>query len=175
MAHEHDRPVGHHGLDDLQQVAAELLDRGVLAVGPARAAVRALVEVDAAHEAAVGRALEVPAVELEAEAVHEDQRHRRGVGVGPVELVDLDVQGHAVVGDHGDRGRVQRPQGHVASGGRVDAPLLAHHAHGGAGRGDAEGTTDGSDDPAAGAHAGASPSVLAVPPVLAGSTASVST
>ena len=39
VADEHDRPVGHGLVDDAQQVAAELLDGGVLLVGAARATV----------------------------------------------------------------------------------------------------------------------------------------
>ena len=82
-------------LDDAAQVVAELVDGAVLLVGAGRAAVAALVVEDGAHLAAVGGALEVPAVEVQRVAVHEDHGqvvvgggHAAEVG----RLVDLDVQ-----------------------------------------------------------------------------------
>ena len=80
---------------------AELLDVGVLLGRPAGAAVGALVVVDRADQAAVGRALEVPRVQVERVAVHEHdgqlgvptaRAHPLAAGHRGVELVDLDVQ-----------------------------------------------------------------------------------
>ena len=63
------------GLDDAGEVVAELVDRGVLPVGPVRPAVRALVVERHPALAAERLALEVPAVEVERIAVREDQGH----------------------------------------------------------------------------------------------------
>ena len=65
VAHDHAAP-GDRVLDDAAQVVAELVDRAVVLVGACRAAVAALVVEHGADLAAVGRALEVPAVEVEA-------------------------------------------------------------------------------------------------------------
>ena len=78
-----------------------------------RAAVRALVVEHHPVLAAERLALEVPAVEVEGVAVHEDQRHvvarlaaTRGLRVGVRRhLVDLGVQHHAVVAGDLDRRR----------------------------------------------------------------------
>ena len=73
---EDDRPLRDDVLEDRLEVAAELVDRGVVLGRAAGAAVRALVVVDRADQPAVGRALEVPAVEVERVAVAEDDRER---------------------------------------------------------------------------------------------------
>ena len=72
-----DRPLRRDRVEDRQQVVAELLDGRVVVARAARPAVRALVVEDGAHQAAVGRALEVPAVQVQREAVHEHHRERR--------------------------------------------------------------------------------------------------
>ena len=69
-------PSGTTASRTVQQVAAELVDGGVALGRAAGAAVRALVVVDRADQAAVGRALEVPAVEVERVAVAEDDGQR---------------------------------------------------------------------------------------------------
>ena len=61
VADQHDRTLGHGGVEHAQEVVAELLDVGVVLGRPAGAAVGALVVEDRAHQAAVGRPLEVPA------------------------------------------------------------------------------------------------------------------
>ena len=109
VAHD-DAPAGDGVLDDAAQVVAELVDRAVVLVGPRRAAVAALVVEDGADLAAVGRALEVPAVEVEGVAVDEDHGEvvvggRAAAEVG--RLVDLDVQVERVVGHDDPRRAVQ--------------------------------------------------------------------
>jgi hypothetical protein len=96
------------------------------AAGPA---VRALVVEHHPALAAEVLALEVPAVEVERVAMHEhDGRlagvRRRGATVGR-HLVELDMQLHAVLGDHGDRGRVQAAENLRAPG---PGPSGPHHA-----------------------------------------------
>ena len=93
-------PFGASLLDHARQVVTELLDGRVLAVRPLRATVRALVVEDHPVLAAERLALEVPAVQVERVAVHED--HRR-VGAATAlalgvrrDLVDLRVQHHPV-------------------------------------------------------------------------------
>ncbi len=117
---QHHVAVGDHRVDHLLEVAPQLVDVGVLAAGAARAAVGALVVVDGADQSAVGRPLEVPAVQVEAEAVGEDHgdlglvEHLRqsplDAAVGWLDLVDLDVEVDAVVGDHRHRRRSQRAE-----------------------------------------------------------------
>ena len=90
-----DAASGDRVLDDAAQVVAELLDRAVLLVGAGRPAVAALVVEDRAHLAAVGGALEVPAVEVERVAVDEDDGQvvvGGGHAAEVLRLVDLDVE-----------------------------------------------------------------------------------
>ena len=137
VADQDDRAFRRGRVDDRPEVAPELLDRRVLAVGAPGAAVGALVVEDRAHQVAVGRALEVPAVEVEAEAVHEDDGDvGRGAAdpaeqpagpverVGVVDLVDLDVERYAVVGDDRDRLGAERAERDVLARTAADRPLL---------------------------------------------------
>jgi hypothetical protein len=159
VADEDDRSVGCGGVDDLLEVAAELLERRVLAVGVTGAAMRALVVVDAADEVPVGGALEVPAVEVEAVAVREDHGHvgaaepaQPSPGDRLVDLVDLDVERHSVLGDDRHRLGPQRPERDLLAGPSADRALLAGEADRAAGRRDADRARDGPDDPHAQAH-----------------------
>ena len=154
MTDQDDRALGHDVVEDGLEVVAELLDRRV-AVGRAPgAAVRALVVVDGADQPPVGRALEVPAVEVEGVAVAEDEGElaRPLLQVG-IELVDLDHEGDAVVGDDRDRSRVQAPERRRVALAAADGAALPADADRGAGRGQPDGTGGGPEDAAAGAHA----------------------
>ncbi len=94
----------------------------------------------------------------------EDQGHLRLLATHPraarcavetverLGLVDLDVQRDAVGGHHRDRARVQRAERDVPARGVADPPLAARHRDGGAGGSDADGATEGAEDPALGAH-----------------------
>ena len=162
VADQHDRALGHGHVEHAQQVVAELLDVGVLLARPAGAAVGALVVEDGADQAAVGRALEVPRVLVERVAVHEDdgelgvptaRPHALAAGHRGVELVDLDVQGYAVVGDHGQRLGAERAERRAVpdpAAGDDAAPL--GDAQDGAGRRDADRAGRDPEDPAGGAH-----------------------
>ena len=148
-----DRPLGHHVVEDGPEVVAELLD-GRVAIGRAAgAAVRALVVVDGADQPSVGRPLEVPAVEVERVAVAEDEGEpaRSSLEVR-VELVDLDVEGYAVVGHDRDRPRAQAAERRRVDVAAADRAALPADADRRSGRGQADGTGGGPEDPAAGAH-----------------------
>jgi hypothetical protein len=71
-----------------------------------------------------------------------------------VVLVDLDVQVHAVVGDHDDRLRAERAERRTVAGTALgdDAPALGDPDRG-AGRGHADGAGCDREDLAGGAHA----------------------
>ena len=73
VADEYDVALRRHLLDHPRQVVTELFDGRVLTVGPFRTAVRALVVEGHSVLAAERLALEVPAVQVERVAVHEDQ------------------------------------------------------------------------------------------------------
>ena len=153
VADQDDRSLGHDVVEDGPEVLPELLD-GRVAVGRAAgAAVRALVVVDGADQPAVGRALEVPAVEVEGVAVAEDDGElaRPPVELG-VELVDLDVEGYAVVGDDRHRPRVQAAERRLVAVAAADGAALPADADRRAGGGQADGTGGGPEDAAAGAH-----------------------
>jgi hypothetical protein len=153
VPHEDDRALGHDVLEHRCEVAPELVDRGVVLERAPRASVRALVVVDGADQASVGRALEVPAVEVECVAVAEHDRERAGrPAARGIELVDLDVEGHTVVGDHGHRRRVQAAERRDVALAAVDGPALAPDAERRAGRGHTHRAGRGSEDPTAGAH-----------------------
>ena len=162
VADQHDRPLGDDVVEDLLEVVAELVDRGVALGGAPGPAVRALVVVDRAHQPAIAGALEVPAVEVERVAVAEDHgqplavRRRTGTpaALGPVgELVDLDVEGYAVVGDDRDRRGPQRPERRLVPGAAArDDPAAAGDADGGAGHGDTDSAGGDSCEPATDAH-----------------------
>ena len=153
MTDQDDRAFGHDVVEDGPEVVAELLDRRV-AVGRAPgAAVRALVVVDGADQPAVGRALEVPAVEVERVAVAEDDGElARPLPEVRVELVDLDEEGDAVVGDDRHRSRAQAPERRRVALAAADGAALPADADRRAGRGQADGTGGGPEDAAAGAH-----------------------
>ena len=162
VSDQHDGAVGRHVVDHLLQVTAELVDGGVRTVGAAGPAVRALVEVDRADQSAVGGALEVPAVEVEAQPVDEDHGDiglsgaptALGRPVRRVDLVDLHVKGDAVVGHDGERLGPQRSEGDVRPRTAIDRPLLSGDGDGGPGGAQADGGADRAEDPASGAHAG---------------------
>ena len=78
---------------------------------------------------------------------------RRAARRSRVELVDLDVQGYAVVGDDRDRRERRLPNGVSSPSRRPIARLLAGDAERRAGGGDAGRTGGDPEDPAAGAHA----------------------
>ena len=122
-------PFGASCAMTLRQVVAELVDGRVLTVRSLRASVRALVVEDHPVLAAERLALEVPAVEVEREAVHEHEcqgRAVRSLAVGVRrDLVDLRMQHQAVVAGDGDRVRVQGTQPVGLGGPR---PACAHHA-----------------------------------------------
>ena len=164
VADQHDRALGDDLVEDLLEVVAELVDGGVALGGAAGAAVRALVVVDGAHQAAVAGALEVPAVEVERVAVaeHHGQRpgrrrvaeRRRAAGRPVGELVHLDVERYAVVGDDRDRRGPQRPERRLVAGAAArDDPAAAGDADGGAGDGDADRAGGDSCELATDAHA----------------------
>jgi hypothetical protein len=162
VADEHDRSVGHRLVDDPHQVAAALLDGGVVLLGATGSPVGTLVEEDRAHQPPVGGPLEVPRVEVEGVAVHEHHRQLRVAApcsqAGAtdelrVQLVDLDVQGHAVIGHDGERVGAQRPErclvARPAPGN--DAATLGD-AQRSPGRGDTDSAGRHPEDAAGGAH-----------------------
>ena len=162
VADQHDRPVRHGLVEDAQQVVAELLDVRVLLVGAAGPPVGPLVVEDGAHQAAVRRALEVPGVQVQRVPVHE---HDRELGVPPpragtlaahglrVQLVDLDVERHSVVGDDRQRVGAQRAERRrVADPAAGDDPAPLGDPPDGRSGGQAGGARGDPEDATRGAH-----------------------
>ena len=83
VADQDHRSLGHDVLQHHGEVTAELVDGGVVLGRAPGASVRTLVVVDRADQPAVGRALEVPAVEVERVAVAEDDRRADWPDGGP--------------------------------------------------------------------------------------------
>ncbi len=96
MAAEHDRPLGDDLVEHLAQVAAQLLEVGVLAGGRRRAAVPAVVVDDDAQVRPGGEQVADLARPQHAALDVAVQQHDRAGGL--LRPVDLDVQLDAVGG-----------------------------------------------------------------------------
>jgi hypothetical protein len=150
VAHEHDRVVAGELVDHGGEVATEIVDRAVLVAGPGRAAVRALVVEHQPVLGAHGQPLEVPAVEVEGVAVHEQDVDRATSRV--VGFVDLGVQLEAVLGDHGVPGAPDRAE-RLGGGGSLAGDQLALGEDAGRGAGGEHADRRSSDPGVAHEHA----------------------
>ena len=104
MTEQDDRPGAGVPGEDRGEVAAELVDGGVPDIAPAGPAVAALVVQHDTHPAAQRLALQHELLQAGGEAVHEHHGQRRAR-----EIIDLDVQPGAVVGE--DHVGADRPGG----------------------------------------------------------------